>query len=565
MSGESVRDFVSQASQIIPIKRPFSNFNLIEKRFDGIWSLRRIFSQIRQMGGIDVIIEDVSLSPDLAEENADIKMFCPGFDDSKSYAARISFFSTEVDKNFSNVLSDAFLGYAVFKRDIIPPTPGIFPVGNIVSRVYESVIRTSRHDNNFIRGAPEWKCRVAGRNISITGYLYAQQNGITNSCAHVAVRTAATRFSDEDISYHQINNWVKQYRSVTGATDDFPGKGLSNDEICYILEKAGARTFVGDYSKLTNAPVSYQKYLYGAIESGFPAILFFGCDEREDLRERPYHCIPIFGHTFNEDTWVADANFMYFPYTNPTKSLSSGTWVSMFIGHDDNAGSNFCIPNYFIQSQRICQNEKGESIDCKHQPSSVAYAIGTLPEGVQVNPIEAEAIGGDYLLTILQQIPDDFAGGKKAWQQRLAWYHEQNLLVLRTILLAEGEYARHLEKVKSWRFESFPEWLIKIMRQFSDSNVWMIELSVPELFSANRRKIGEILIRAEEQANTARDFKNFLFARLPGCFVFLKEEEEDQVFDPSQPQFLFLPINIDDHVELFGCEENSNPKIQEST
>jgi len=78
------------------------------------------------------------------------------------------------------------------------------------------------------------------------------------------------------------------------------------------------------------------------------------------------------------------------------------------------------------------------------------------------------------------------------------------------------------------------------------------------LFSANRRKIGEILIRADVDAGTQMDFKNFFCARLPGCFVVI--EDGKAVASAStrvQPKFLYVPVGVVDHVELFGCEETT--------
>ena len=46
----------------------------------------------------------------------------------------------------------------------------------------------------------------------------------------------------------------------------------------------------------------------------------------------------------------------------------------------------------------------------------------------------------------------------------------------------------------------------------------MIELSLPELFSANLRKVGEVLVRAELLPATDRDLTSFVLARLPGYF-----------------------------------------------
>jgi len=76
-----------------------------------------------------------------------------------------------------------------------------------------------------------------------------------------------------------------------------------------------------------------------------------------------------------------------------------------------------------------------------------------------------------------------------------------------------------------------------------------VELSVPNLFSANTRKLGEVLLRAEVPASPTRDFKNFLLARLPGYFALYKGG------GALNPKFKFIPSGVKSHVQLYGCEK----------
>ena len=63
------------------------------------------------------------------------------------------------------------------------------------------------------------------------------------------------------------------------------------------------------------------------------------------------------------------------------------------------------------------------------------------------------------------------------------------------------------------------ETLIRALRaNLTKERLWMIELSLPELFSANLRKVGEVLVRAELLPATDRDLTSFVLARLPGYF-----------------------------------------------
>ena len=93
--------------------------------------------------------------------------------------------------------------------------------------------------------------------------------------------------------------------------------------------------------------------------------------------------------------------------------------------------------------------------------------------------------------------------------------------------------------------------LDRIYAAISKPHFWMVELSVPELFSANKRKVGEVVLRAEISPTTRRDFKNLLLARVPGFFAVYVDGP------PSNPRYEFLPCRLKSHVELYGCEEAS--------
>jgi hypothetical protein len=134
------------------------------------------------------------------------------------------------------------------------------------------------------------------------------------------------------------------------------------------------------------------------------------------------------------------------------------------------------------------------------------------------------------------------------WGRRLEQYARQNLLVLRPILIDGSEYGAHLSKVKDWNAHAIRRDVIAWLNRGARRMVWMVELSVPELFSANRRKLGEVVLLAERPPGEDRDFGNFLVARVPGFFALC-------IGDAPKPEFFFEPSGIQGHVPLFGCEE----------
>lgn len=90
--------------------------------------------------------------------------------------------------------------------------------------------------------------------------------------------------------------------------------------------------------------------------------------------------------------------------------------------------------------------------------------------------------------------------------------------------------------------------LLASLKRHLQGDFWMVELSVPELFSANRRKLGEVLLVSDTAPGVHRDFRNYVLARVPGHFPFHTGG------DLVNPQFSFVPSGIAGHVPLYGCE-----------
>lgn len=536
------------------IQRPASIFQIIGQRFKSLATLHRIMSQVRQQDGKTMVVEELALddADDLVEENEDIRKRLPSF--SSSMALRLSFFtkSFKTKRGLSSVTRDEVIGYAILKFDDVP-TP---PFNG--ARVYESVIRPSYRHNSFIRGAQDWEFSVAGFPMKVSGYLYAQQNNLTNCCAHVALRTAAASFHPAgDMSYREMNRLtgiskeelpelavdVPKFDHVNRKIGEGIGTGVGGGlcalEMIRILEGAGARCFKMEYVEHTNAPrPPFEKYIYGSLESGYAAIVGFktGPDQQ--------HAIPLFGHTFNEDAWVPSAQLSYFKI-GQDKYIPSDSWLSTFIGHDDNWGSNFCVPRHYLRTRRSCNKVKKGPVPCPMESRYVTYVIGTFPGSVAVDSTEAEAIGIDYLSPLLDQLPPR----SDAWARRLEGYFRGRLLVVRPILIDVDDYLGHLTNISDWRGARIGKTYIRILKQIlGPRKLWMIELSVPQLFSANRRKIAEVLISADVDFDPNRRFNNFLLARLPGWFAIPRK------IQAAGPSFRFFPTAAREHVQLYGCE-----------
>ncbi|MCK4374820.1 MAG: hypothetical protein KAX19_05800, partial [Candidatus Brocadiae bacterium] len=138
MMARSAREAQPTAVDVVPIERPFSNFGYIEREFEGLATLRRIMSQVRQHDGRTMVVEDLQEAEDLRQEDEDIAKRFPGFRGSR--ARRLSFFTKlfKTTRGLSSATAEDFLGYVVVKTDPLPD-------GTILRRIYESVLRPSKH------------------------------------------------------------------------------------------------------------------------------------------------------------------------------------------------------------------------------------------------------------------------------------------------------------------------------------------------------------------------------------------------------------------------------------
>ena len=236
------------------------------------------------------------------------------------------------------------------------------------------------------------------------------------------------------------------------------------------------------------------------------------------------HIIPFFGHTFNQDAWVPEANVNYFKVGKRTRYMPSEAWCSSFIGHDDNFGPNFCVPRLFVH------------------PKQVQYVVELLRPNACYGGVVAETAGVNYLYSILKKIKDI----ENPWLSRLSEYVKEQKVVLRAVFLTKEQYMSHLRHDMDWKgINELPE-LCNSLEKSVPSAVWGVEVSIPQLFPANLRKLGEIVLNATVVPKKKRDLNIFLFARFPEMTMFL-----DKKIVKGRAEFLNMPSSITSHLPLF--------------
>ena len=506
--------------EFISTRAPFSNFSFIEEYFMfAFYPLQRILSQMRVLNYKTIVLEEINSVGYSAEEDDDLQR--AGFKDTPKTLTRLSYFSTEI--NSSNELSATenshFLGYAVVKK--VPCKNGHRWI------VFESVSKASRYANNYINKQYEYAVAIDGNPFRVRGVLYCQQNTTTSECAHVALRTFISMLNEpKDFSCSKINKIL-----LDGGKPHLREEGLDTEQIQLLLNKLDIPHSVQIYNYEKDGPIpplDYQHILYGSVESGYPALLGFST-------EKSAHIIPVIGHTFNEDTWAPDAASTYFKIGDSTKYIPSELWVSNYLCHDDNFGSYYCIPRQYLRSTRQIT------------------VIAATPYGAKYDAIVAEALGLRYLYMLLGELAKE--NKTSQWARRLvrALTDNRGRIVLRAIYMHSDEYIKHLSSISGWDDSTISPELIAALKKNLKENLCIVEISLPELFPANRRKLGEIVLNPNSDVNTKEDTAAFRFARILGKTYFMVLDEKNHV------DIIKYHTRVDTHTQLYSNIGVNNP------
>ena len=471
------------------IESGFSNFLFIDRRYRSHPVLRRIFSLARLLNYQSLLIEELSENTCqlLVEENAALRLRRPDYAGSTTH--RLSFWRCAPDQLPA---ATDFIGYAIFKSDRFAGLP------QPQDHVYEAVMPPVRleEQNNFIHCRRSYTVQTSAGEQSVSGVLYAQQNDLTFVCAHVAMRTAlASLLPEGDIGYARMNGLagVDHQSRLVGE-----GAGLSPDDLQAILSGLGIthEKIVHEPSQGLDLPTEFQRDLYGFIESGCPALVGFELEDPNPGPDgSPRHIVPVIGHTFNDDAWVPDAQRAYFG--NQLRYFSSESWLSSYVLHDDNFGPYYCLPRHFLRKDNF------------------RIILGLQRQATAFSASEAEAVGFDFLQAIARTTPS--LG--QDWYDRFTIYSRQGLLVLRSLLVERAAYVRHLHDLRSWEGAALEPAAITRLENHLPERFWMIEASAQELFTASRRKFGEILLSCTTPLPRPLNLSLMLAARLPGLLL----------------------------------------------
>ncbi len=249
-----------------------------------------------------------------------------------------------------------------------------------------------------------------------------------------------------------------------------PSSGLRHFEMVNTIEKMGASAtlYMFEKGRERKQGLSIERVVYPYLESGIPAII--GIET-----EVAGHSVLIVGHTFDRDSWWQQAELGYFPFLAGGISwIPSYMWTPEFIIQDDNFGP-------YLASQRTLLGLFTAYVIVPTPTDCPIFLPGYIADSLAAGYLAPKTVARFFLSQTKVHAP---------WKETLGKLWKPRNMVLRPLILKKEEFISHINEVGlsqdvfiAYNEANLPDW------------VWLVEISVPELYS-HHLKIGEVLINA---------------------------------------------------------------------
>jgi len=484
------------------------------KTIDSIWgdltpkhTLNRICTMMRCMG-VETLITD-NLGKDCPEwhrfeEEKEALYLRLGGKLKKIKAIKLSFLRKSIKSKFELAKlakqakqgkQDPFLGYAIVVN--------ITGKNGVWSYIFESVVRElgtwneselwHRLPYHYLHVKKQFNCEVGKSPYKIMGVYFRQQNSITNVCAHACTTMMINNASlpngivtAEDINRHLNYDHVKRkFR----ANKDFIGKeenlpaGPGIEELKSVFKHYGYEPYPLEFNS-EEEQRKFRSFLYGFVESQFPALLTF--DSQEGLPDQVGHVVPVVGHTLNIHSWLPVTGSYKVGNWSDMHHSPLG-WVNDLIIHDDNHGMQFSLPAHAFKP--AADPEKDKNLTPR-------VALGIFPVSYDLKMLgnDAESIAASAIRTIAHETQGKFFEGnyytKRFWSSKTQALRRTT--IFRPVLVKWNEY---LEKF--WRDRKMPMdtlQFVERIKKMNIPNVWLVEVTEPDLFVGNHAKVMDVLL-----------------------------------------------------------------------
>jgi hypothetical protein len=419
--------------------------------------VHRVCTLARKMGVRSVVIEDGLARADVVEEIGHLEEWAQ-VDHGDVTARTFTFLSSGVrrKRDFAGVRSASVIGQMTVITFPLAQGPR--------SYVYEAILRlpgrnagTEQLLNNHVSVAGELRLSLAGIEHGLVGSYFCQQNGVTSICAHCAVRTLIRSLTPSAVSTQKLNklwDYSPDTRSVTTA------------QVTYALRQFGMSPMAYDLRQKMPGQDAGWDVPALLSEAASPCLLVLGGGAVD-------HIVPVLGHTMNSDEWHPIGTTLH--VTGEETVSSSSLWIDHLVIHDDTLGPYYCL------------SKAGMSL-ARESKLAPKLAIAILPPRVLVSPYQAEDFARQILRLLIDRL-DPIDIGKGHWWRHLVDGRERR--VFRTVLIERDRYLATLGDGND------RDWVKARLAAVLPERMWMSEISVPNLFLANRSKLGEILVSPE--------------------------------------------------------------------
>jgi hypothetical protein len=481
-----------------------SFFDLIdsiwEDRKERSYPLHRFCTLMRKMHAESFIQEKLALNQELLEEKEMAEKYFGG--EVKLDATRLTFFCGSPKLLKWNAPNEVFekhvLGYAVVVT--LKPQgqcPSSFLIEAVV-RPLAIVFPKKEEDpfiepvtNYYIHNAKKFMTTIgpkeSHKELSIPGSFFSQQNGFTSVCAHAALRMAIN--SSPTLDAAKLTN--KYINDSLGIKNHNPNGGLSIEQIETVVSKLGYKFHSANFSE--NTQIEYDQFIYPSLESCFPVILGI---EGYNPQVGKYiaHVVSALGHTINSDRWTPEAKCGYCNY--PIQDyIPSASWCDHFIISDDNYGMFGTLPTEVIRNFIV---------PTKNLNLHVSMALSILPNDVLLRGYEVEQRAARIAHILIN---NSKLSPPNIWHNRM----KGNNLVLRTLLQTKEQYSDFIRKnahnmtaKQKQCFDNLPKY------------VWVTEVSLPNIYTGNKHKLGDVITRANSTEEEHKNGKSLALAWFPG-------------------------------------------------
>jgi hypothetical protein len=480
-----------------------SFFKLIES----IWEdpnnqpFHRFCTLMRKMKACSFVREELILNQELLDEREMLQVHLGS--NVVFTAERLTFFASlpeSLEWSDPKQLPEShILGYAVIVKVMEGTQHKItFMLESVVRP--PSVVFLLKDDDIFIEGITNYYLhnsrpfetilgtREKFRTFIFPGSFFTQQNGLTSVCAHAALRTAVN--SSGMLNVQKLTN--KYINDSLNLSDYNPHGGLDRKQIERVVQSLGLHFHSANF--LENTAIEYDHFMYPSLESGFPTIL--GLERWDaDSKSLSGHVVTVLGHTMNSDRWEPEARRGYGNYPI-TPYIPTAEWCCHYIISDDNYGMYSTLPTDAVRNFIV---------PAKNPNQHVSMAISIVPSDVMLPGYHAEQLAMYRAIWLINNVN---LKRRRKWHERM---RGKNNHVCRTLLIAKDDYLKFIRTYNSKITEEQNKYLDALPKY-----VWVSEVSLPDIFTGNKHKLGDVVVRANATPQEHINGESLVLAWFPG-------------------------------------------------